>query len=337
MDRRQSIGAAVAVALLVGWGHPVAGQQPRTRSLTYDSESKKWIESPPPPPGTAEGDLHRIRVLNKDKKFRAAMKAVKEFIKDYGTRDANYPAVLIAKAESLIGREDYYKAHRELQSFLDQFGGMGLTTEALRLEFVIAETYLTGVKRKLWGLRWLSGEDVALEILDMISAEYPESRIAEYAVKTKADYLFAKGDHAIAELEYARLMREYPRSRYDQFALRRSAEAALASFGGVEYDEAALIEAEERYRDYQSRYPGAAERDNVALILRTIRERRAQKTLTVADYYERTDHVTSAIFYYRIVSQEWPDTTAATKASARLELLGAGDSVASAATGGPGT
>ena len=85
--------------------------------------------------------------------------------------------------------------------------------------------------------------------MDEISVDHSDSRLAELAIKTKADHMFRKGDHLMAELEYARLIREHPQSRYHQFALRRGAEAALASYGGVDYDEAALIEAEERYRE----------------------------------------------------------------------------------------
>jgi outer membrane protein assembly factor BamD (BamD/ComL family) len=307
------------------------GDEPRTRTLTYDPEKKEWVELPPPPPGTPEGDLHLIRVQIEDEKYRRAQSLTKKFVKAYGESHPLYPAAMITKAEAMIGRRNYYEAHLLLQEFLSQFGGMELTSDALRLEFVIAETYLTGTKRKWLGMRILSGKDLAYRILDEISVEYPESRLAELALKAKADHMFQGGDHALAEMEYARLMREYPRSRYHRFALQRSAAAALASYGGVDYDEAALIEAEERYRDYRRGYPGEADREGVGLILGSIREQRAEKEMSIGAYYERTDHVASAIFYYQSVVNTWPDTIAAAKARSRLELLGASGPVASAA------
>lgn len=311
-----TLGLALAV-------QPVYGQQPRSRTLTYDGKRKDWVETPPPAPGTAEGDLHAIGVLIKDAKFRNALAAVKKFIKTYGESDALYPGILIAKAEALIGRKDYHEAHLILQEFLNQFAGTGLTTEALQLEFVIAETYLAGTKRKIMGLRLLSGEDLAFRILDEISVDYPEAELAELAIKTKADYLFKKGEHSLAELEYSRLLREFPQSRYHQFCFRRSAEAALASFQGIDYDETALIEAEERYRDYQRAFPVAAQREGVDLVLDGIREARAEKEFSVGQYYERTDHLRSAVFHYELVRESWPDTLAATKATSRLQLIGA--------------
>ncbi len=320
-------GRSLSTCLLLGLAlapavKPVHGEQPRSRTLIYDGKRKDWVETPPPPYGTAAGDLHAIRVLIKDAKFRNALAAVKKFIKTYGESDALYPDILIAKAEALIGRKNYHEAYLILQEFLNQFAGTGLTTDALQMEFVIAETYLAGTKRKIMGLRLLSGEDLAFRILDEISVDYPEAELAELAIKTKADYLFKKGEHSLAELEYSRFLREFPHSRYHQFCFRRSAEAALASFQGIDYDETALIEAEERYRDYQRAYPVAAQREGVDLVLDGIREARAEKEFSVGQYYERTDHLRSAVFHYELVRERWPDALAATKATSRLQLIG---------------
>lgn len=306
----------------------VGAQQPRLRTLTYEPQRKEWIEQPPPPAGTAEGDLYAIKVQIYEERFRKALAAINRFVNKYGKADAAYPEALIAKAEALIGLKDYAKAHEVLQAYLGEFGGMTLTAEALRLEFIIAEAYLSGVKRKVWVIFRVSGEDLGYQILDEISADHPESPLAELAVKTKADHLFKVGEPALAELEYARVLKDHPRSRYHQFSLGRSAESALASFAGVEYDEAALVEAEERYNDYRLRYRLQADREGVGLILDSIREMRGEKDFLIGQYYERTDHPGSAIYYYQGVRKGFPETIAAVKATLRLELLGVLEPVA---------
>ena len=293
----------------------------RARTLTFDKERKVFVEVPPPPAGTAEGDLHALRLLLDDEQYGAAFRATRTFVKQYGETHALYPDILIARAEAQIGRRDYYKAYKTLQEFLNRFGGFELVEEALRLQFVIAETYLGGTKRKVWGMRIFSGEDVALRILDDIAAGYPDSEYAPLALKIKADYHFRTGEFSLAELDYARLLRNYPNSRYHQFALRRTAEAALSSFGGIAYDDSALIEAEERYHDYRLRYPRVSQTEDVEVILTGISEQRAAKELATGQYYERTQHLGTAIFYYRSVLKHWPNTVAACEAQSRLELL----------------
>lgn len=303
----------------------LAADKPRARTLTHDATGKGWVEQPPPPPGTSEGDLHAIRAWIREGKFRKVLSAVRRFVKKHGTGDAHYPPILLCKAEAMIGREDYDDANDILQTFLSEYGGSEWIDEALRLEFIIAEAYLGGTKREFLGLPLLSGEDRALRILDEMAADYPEKQLAVYAIKTKGDYFYANGEHVLAELEYERLVQDYPSSRYHPFALRRSADTALAGFGGVDYDEGALVEAQERYIDYRRRYPGLAARaeENIGLILSGIRQKRAAKELAIGQYYERSRHYGSAVFYYESLSAQWPDTLAALKANERLELLGA--------------
>lgn len=312
----------LAVVCVLG-GMAARGQQPRARTLQYNPTEQTWLEESPPTPGTAEGDLYRAKSLVRSGKYRKAISKVGAFLKKYGDAHELYPASILVEGQALVGMKKYSAADKVVQGFLSQFSGGALTGEALRLQFVIAENFLRGVKRRKWLIFRVSGEDRGLEMLDEIWSGYPNHRAAELAIKTKADYLFQTGDHTLAELEYARLLRDYPQSRYHQFSLSRTAEAALASFGGVDYDEAALIESQERYRDYQSAYRGAAEREGVDQILETIREMRAEKNLRIGEYYERTNHADSAIFYYRGVRRDFPNTLASAKAADKLSLLGA--------------
>ncbi len=320
-DRFLDACAVVIIPVLVAVAQADAAPV-RARTLTYDSARRDWVEVAAPPAGTAAGDLHATKLLLKEGRFRPALSKAREMVKRYGEADAIHPHALIAQAEALIGLREYGKAQAALQEFLNAYAGSAATSDALRLEMIIAEAFLSGAKRKVWGLRILSGEDLAFQILDQISADHPDSRYAEFAIKTKADHLFRTGDHALAQMEYDRLQRDYPRSQYHSLAMARSAESALASFAGVDYDATRLVEAVERYDEYRATYPTAAKRDAVDLVLDGIRETRAEKGFLTGRYYERTQHTRSAIFYYQRVRKDWPGTIAATKAAERLVLLG---------------
>jgi len=320
---RIALGAWVCVALWLG-SAPAAGQdadwQRRVR-LEFDRDAASWAEVEPPAPGTAEGDLYAARVFIRDGEYDDAVASLKAWEKTYGQTNPNFAAVLIARAQAQIADREYYKAHQTLQRFLNEFEGTELTDEALRQEFVIAEVFLGGTRRKLWGMRILKADDIGLRILDDISAHYAGEQIAEYALKTKGDYFRRIGEHDLAELEYSRLAQEYPNSRYYPNALLLAARSAIATYRGTAFDESPLIEAGERYEEYANRFPDDPESAGVARELETIRQERAMKDFSVGRYYERTGHPRSAIFYYQKVVEEWPDTAAQTLAAGRLGVL----------------
>jgi len=327
--------SGIIITVLVICGPQIArSDTPRLRTLTFDPQKSAWTEETPPIPGTPESDLFLIRRSNAEERYSSALRGAARFEKSHGAANPLFPEVMLAKAEALIGRKDFEDAHELLQKFLDEYGGMAITVDALRMEFIIAEAYLGGVKRTVWGIFRVSAVEEGHKILDEIIADYPDTKLAELAHKAKADHLFRAGDHDLAELEYARMLRDYAQSRYQEYALRRAADAALASFAGVDYDEAALVEAQERYNDFRVRFGAAGEREQVTVILDSIRQSRAEKDFRIGEYYERTYHLSSAVFYYQGVLRDWPGTLAATKATARLELLGAPLPVADAPKAG---
>lgn len=319
MDVRLLV-SLVGVGLLCA---AAAAQSERLRELRYDPQRGEWHEVAPPPPGTPEGDLYSVRELTRQQEYGAALRAAARFEDRYGKESEHKPNLLIARAEVFVARRNCDKAHKTLQTFLNEFGGHELTGEALRLEFLVAENYLAGVKRKVWGFIPVPAQSEGQRILDEISAGYPEYEIAPLALKAKADYLFRTGEFDVAEQEYARLVQNFPESRYVQYCLLSAARASLAAFSGVEYDEGALVQAEERFREYRAQYPADAESEGIDLVLETIRSRRAEKEYSIAQYYERTEHISSAVFYYESVAQNWPDTVAGIRAQDRLALLGA--------------
>ena len=327
----------LSVLLLWAGSAGAADRIPGAReSLEYDSRRGEWVEQEAPLPGTAEGDLRLVRMDHSEERHGKAYRGIKKWLKTYGSASELYPEAAVLRARIEIARRDYYKAHKHLNQFLNEYGATQAADEAIHYEFVIAEVFLSGTNRKFVGLRMLPAEDLGIRILDDLTANYPDSPVAELALKTKADHFFSKGDFALAEMEYNRLREQFSRSRYVRYGLRRSADAALASFPGIEFDDASLIEAETRFKEYLAMYPGVAEQEDVGTLLDGIREQRADKELHIGDYYRKVKRYKAASFYYRSTVSNWPETIAAGEAAVRLAQLGMDAApVASGVTLGP--
>jgi outer membrane protein assembly factor BamD (BamD/ComL family) len=107
----------------------------------------------------------------------------------------------------------------------------------------------------------------------------------------------------------------------------------LASFPGVQFDDAGLIEAQERFTQFMQSYPAPAQEVDVPVILDEIAARRAEKTYEIGWFYERTKKKGAAIYYYRETVRRWPETAAASRAQGRL--AGLGEPVETASAGEP--
>lgn len=305
----------------------------RSRTVARDPLTGEWVDAAPADAGTPEGDLRLARQAVARREYSRGLRLVGAWERTYGKEHELYPAVVLVRTQAMIGQRRFEAARKILTRFIDEYDGTSYVHEALRQQFIIAEAFLGGVKRPFLWLPILPGEDMGLRILDDLSTGFTEDKHAEVAIKTKGDYFYRTGQHPLAELEYTRLLDEYPNGRYHAYALRRAADAAQASYAGVEYDEAPLIEAQQRYEEYALRYPSEAAAGGVGGILEKIRQDRADKVLSFARYYERTRHPRTAVYYYDIVLKEWPNTVAAEKARERLTILKAppkGDSATQA-------
>lgn len=291
--------------------------------LTFDEKTGQWIQVADPVPGTEDGDLDIARQWLARGEYKTACKITKDWIEQYGKDAPRYPEALYLKGTAYLQRGLYRQAHKAYQELLNDFPGSEHAEPALSREFQVAEQYMAGKRKRIWGgLLWFRDREGGIEIMDDLIANYADTPLAEMAQMAKAEYYFARGELDLAESEYAAFARDFPRSRWRARALLLSARCAQGRFPGIKFDEAPLVEAEERYRQYRAEYPGAAERDGVDTAMEQIAATRADKTLDIAKFYQKTEKFQAAKFYYREIIIRWPKTPAALEARNRLAAIG---------------
>ena len=339
MHHRVTPHAIAAILVSLAWIGLANAADPDSPGYTFefDTRTETWNRQEPLPRGTPGGDLAHVTGLLDEGDTTGARREITDWFKQYEDEEALRPEALIARARVELAVDEYQVAHETLQEFLSTNPASPLDNEVLHLEFTIAETFLGGMKRKLWGMRVLSGEEIALGILDDISLNYPQSAYAELALKTKADYFYNRGEFLLAEMEYSRLAESFPRSRYLRYSLRKSADAALESFNGIEFDAAGLIEADERYREYLQLFPNDPQKDEITLLRERIYSSQADKELEIGRYHERARQLQAAAFYYRSTVERWPGTIAAVRAERRLQELDFGAAATSDTSAGSPT
>lgn len=312
----------LSVWLLVGTSLAPAQDTQYREQEVLDPNTLTWAPASQPTAAPA-GPLDEARHLLATGKPGKARGLLKDWL------DANFDSDQYYEGEFLLGetyflQNDFWKAVERFQTVAENASG-ALFERANERCVDVARAFLAGRKRILWKIFRLPAQDDAIEILDRVWERMPGTRLGETALWLKAQYFFRSGQMDLAQDEYANLVTQYPGGRYTQIAMLRSAEAAEASFPGIRFDDRPLLEARERYEQLEAAFPAFAADEQVAARLEGIEEQRANKDLDIARWYQRTDRTDAAIFYYRTLLRDWPDTLAAAEARRSLEALGAAE------------
>ena len=295
--------AILVVALVVGCGSATVA----LAAGEYELKGNKWVYSYPPALGSAPGELAIIRQEIEQGDGKDALAAADQFLKKYPD-DLDVEEVMHLAGQAEILRERYFQAYERFEKQLTRFPNGQHSERALEKEFEVAEAFLAGKKRLVLGFLPLSAQDDGVSILEKIAEHAPGSKLAEKALMRVADYHFGAQEYLESVKDYDRYLETFSKSPRAAYAMSQAAKASHSAYRGPEYDDAPLLEAQQRYRMYQDRFPLLAERANVPQTLERIRSSLAEKQYGTAAFYERTHRLDAAKFYYRAVIEQYPAT-----------------------------
>jgi len=307
--------AAVGCGLLAA-----ATAAPPANPGEFEFKDGKWVPATEPVEGTEQGHLALVRKLIERGEGRSASRAVRRFFKTYPDSQNREEAMLLAGQAELV-RERYWQAFEWFEKQLAEYPAGRYYEWALSREFEVAEAFLAGKRRIHFGIFRLRAEGDGLDILLRIAEHAPGTMIAQKAMLRIADHQYEKARFAEAVAAYDEFLEMFPKSPQAQYASLQAARSTQAQFEGPEFDDTPLLEARQRYLNFQQAYPEAAREADVAAILVEITAMRANKLFLTGAFYERTDRPGSAEFYYKLVMRDFPQTEWADRASEALSRM----------------
>jgi outer membrane protein assembly factor BamD (BamD/ComL family) len=227
----------------------------------------------------------------------------------------------LLRGDAKVTNDDFYKALFDYEYILRAYPASTQFDIALERELAIAQAFARGIKRRVWGLKWLPAETEAEELFIRIQERAPGSKVAERAGFELAEYYYRRSEMELAAQAYALFLTNFPNSQWKQHAMQRQITANLATFKGPAFDATGLIEAKTRLYDYKSQFPAAAEQLGSEAMLTRVDESLAVRSLQVAQWYDRTGNVSSAKFMYQRVLKDHAGSVAARAALERLQQL----------------
>lgn len=312
--RRLSVPALLTWFLIASV--PAAAQQ------RYDLEDGRWVAKAAADPNSPEGRLDAIRKLVAQGEGKKAKHAADNWIEQHENH-ALMPEALLVRGDANVARKHFFKSLYDYERVIREHPGSEQFQTAMQREFEVAKLFMSGVKRRLWGMRILPASDEAEELLVRVQERGPGSELGEMASITLADYYFDKPQMDSAADTYDLFLINYPRSERREWAMIRLIQANLARFKGPRFDATGLIDAGQRLKSYRVQYPASAERLGVDALLIRIDESLAMRDMVAADWHMRRKQPLSAIYLYQRVVQDYPQTAAALDAMQALHSLGA--------------
>jgi len=288
----------------------------------YDLEDGQWVAKEPPDPNSPEGRLEAIRKLIAQGEGKQAKHAADAWIEAHPDHPL-MPEALLVRADANVARGHFFKSLYDYERLIREYPASEQFFTALEREFEIAKIFMSGTKRRLWGMRILPATDEAEEILVRIQERSPGSELGELASITLADYYFDKPQMDWAADAYDLFLVNYPKSERREWAMIRLIQANLARFKGPRFDATGLIDAAQRLKSFRAEFPASAERFGVDALLIRIDESLAMRDLIAAEWHVKRKQPISAIHLYRRVIQDYPQTAAAQDAIKALRELGA--------------
>ena len=287
----------------------------------YEFVNGQWVKSVPPAKGTPAGELAMIRNLIREGRNVAAVSAADKFLKAYPDSPLREEAMMLA-GQAEINRDRYFQAYEWYKRQWEEYPNGQYAERTLQREFQIAEAFLKGKKRIVAYILYLPARQDGLDILNRIVEQAPGSTLAEMSLLRIAEDHFGHAEYTEAAAAYDRHIELFSKSPKVREASLQAALATHLSWRGVEFDPTPLIEAQQRYRNFNEQYPQTAGKANVPTTLRRIETQRAGEEFNTAKFYERTGHRQAAAYYYRRVENQYPNTDYALRAQAAIKALG---------------
>lgn len=283
----------------------------------------RFVKTAPPAEGTPEGELALTRMLLDQKKANKAFKAAKNFLKRYPS-DPNIEEVMILAAQAEMDRGNYFNAFERFEEQMNRYPSGPFLQRALQRQYEIADAFLKGRKRKVFGVFKLSGESDGLDILARIAQRVPGTILAEKVTLRVADHYYMQKQYPQAVDSYDEFVKHFPRSAKTGYALLRAAKATHAQYRGDKFDDTPLVDSLQRFQQYAQRYPDQAKKAKINQTIKQLKDALVQRTFARAEFYKRINRPKAAAFYYRQVITQGPETNWARQAKVELDTIGYG-------------
>lgn len=215
----------------------------------------------------------------------------------------------------------YYFAFQNYQKTVENYPYTKRLEEIIQREYAIANIMQTKEEPKLMDLELSLSLERATEMYEKIVKNNPFGEYADKALFKSGECYrrLSKYDKAIES--YERIIDDYPESDLLSEAKYQLAYTKYEASLSPEYDQESTDEALAEFQKIANTtaVPGVSE--EASEVMQKLRQKKAESTVKIAEFYERQGKFFSAVMYYKDVAGKFPETESGKYAQEKVTKL----------------
>lgn len=282
----------------------------------WTPQTKRWINPKYAVKDTPKEQFEYAEKFRKAGDIEKAIREHRKLLKHYP--DSKYaPMSCFTLGEIYYNLGKYKKAFDYYQKIVDKYPQSPLIFKAIEKQSEIGEEYLY-VKRK-WKFPFAKffQEDKG-EFLEKTVNNSPFDRQApERLYKLGVFYLDIK-QYKKAENAFRRIIESYPGNPIVEKATFFAIKSEYLAIPEVNYDIDRFEKIEKEIDYFLSKYPDSIYKEDIINLKKKMEDEKAKRYYEIARLYERMGKKSSAVFYYKKLIKEYPETKYGKKAAGKI-------------------
>ncbi len=301
--------------LICGFARPVSA------FWIWTPETNKWVNPKYAVKETPQEQFTYAKEFLDAKEYEKAIEEFKKLIKHYPrAREA-------AEAQFHLGmileeRGELFEAFKNYQMVIDKYPFSERAAEVIKREYQIGNKMLEGKEERSKIMNVIIGGDYnVVEVFRTVIKNAPYGEFAAPSQYKIGLYLQGKQLYQESRDELEKVINDYPDSEWATAAKYQIALSDSKRSAGPQYDQAITQTAVEEFKRFVQAHPDAELSDKAQEHIRALREKEAENTFLVAQFYEKQKKFKSAQIYYSTIVEEYATTTWASKALEKMREL----------------
>ncbi|MBF0483819.1 MAG: outer membrane protein assembly factor BamD [Candidatus Omnitrophica bacterium] len=287
----------------------------------WTPQTNKWVNPKYSVKDTPKEQLDYGKQFYDSKQYVEAVREFKKLIKNYPkSRDA-------ANAQYFIGlcyedQSRLYSAFKEYQMVLEKYPFSDMAPQIIEREYKIGQKLMDNPNKGTI-IDAVAGEKYDIvKVFQTIIKNEPYGKYAAPSQYKIGLYLMGKGLTQEARDEFEKVVNDYPESEWVKAAKYQIAVADAKRSTKAQYDQKVTGSAVEEFKTFVKEYPDAELTQVAQDQILALRDKEAENSFVVAEFYEKQKNFPAAKVYYEAIVQDYKDSPWAIKALRKLRDIG---------------